>query len=401
MSTINRYRLLLITTLVGSCGLYYNKSNKHGFSNGIGLGSLYYHMHPLIHKFIDPEKGHNLAIRCLSQPHCVRRYMLGLTDLQPDPPNLACELFNHKFNNPIGLAAGFDKNGEAIQGISEQGFGFVEIGSVTPLPQFGNEKPRLFRLTEDNAVINRYGFNSLGAEAVKNNLENLEQKVNKPIILGINLGINKFSDVKDYILGIRNLSQYADYLVINISSPNTPGLRDLHGKKDLTELLKNCKSERDRLYKQIPLLLKISPDLSEQDKLDICEAIQFIPIDGLIISNTTTERPNTLKSQFRNERGGLSGAPLFNISTELISEFYQKTKGNVPIIGVGGIETAEQAYTKIKAGASLVQIYSAYSLQGPRLIAKIKKELSELVEADGYKSIQEAVGTQMFKVINK
>jgi dihydroorotate dehydrogenase len=422
----NNRKKLLLSALVLGAGLsyanrYYRANQKdesvrnhythnHGYSSGLGLGTAYYHLYPVIHKFLDPEVGHRLAIKSLGFSHFLRRYILGLTDLQSDAVNLNVNLFDKTFTNPVGIAAGFDKNGEAIQGISEQGFGFVEIGSITPQPQPGNEIPRLFRLTEDGAVINRYGFNSQGAAQVKHNLETFqEQQISKPVILGVNLGKNKTSPsaVEDYSQGIQQLGELADYLVINVSSPNTAGLRDLQGKKSLYELLKQCKIDRDQVHQKlaaknnkkfIPLLVKVAPDLTEQDKLDIAEVIQSLAIDGLIISNTTITRPSTLQSSHRNETGGLSGRPLFEPSTALISDFYQKTKGKIPIIGVGGIENGRQAYDKIKAGASLVQLYSAYSYQGPLLINQIKGELSELVAADGYKSVQEAVGAKMYSI---
>jgi dihydroorotate dehydrogenase len=367
----------------------------HQFGNGLGLGNVYRSYSSQIHRVVDAELGHSLAIRCLAQPIWIRKYLLGLTDNCPDETNLTVRALQRTFTNPIGIAAGFDKNGEAIQGLSEQGFGFVEIGSITPQPQFGNDKPRVFRLPEDRAIINRYGFNSHGIEAVKRRL----QKRPLSCILGINLGKNKSTiDAKeDFVQGIRELGSFSDYMVVNISSPNTPGLRDCQRKEMLIQLIKACRSERDKLTQYKPLLIKISPDLTEVERDDIVEIIKKpeTQVDGIIVSNTTTTRGDLLTSEHKNEQGGLSGAPLFDRSTQLISKIYQETEGKILIIGVGGIGTAEQAYTKIKAGATLVQLYTAYAYQGPVLLHEMKRELSQLVDKDGYVSIQQAVGTKL------
>lgn len=378
-------RFLGISTIGFSGFTYYHyKTNTHGYTNGLALGTIASKYAPTIHKFIGPEFGHRLDIKLLSTSQFTRRYILGLTDFTPDNQNLQTNLFGKKITNPIGIAAGFDKHGEAIDGLNDQGFGFVEIGSITPLPQPGNDRPRVFRLTEDRSIINRYGFNSVGKDAAQENIESASQNV----VLGINLGKNKNGSTDDYEVGIKEFSPHADYLVINVSSPNTPGLRDLQHKTELVNLLNKCKG----INNNKPLVLKISPDLTEHDLSDIAEAVLETKINGVIIGNTTTSRPIILQSKYRNEMGGLSGPILKDTSTELIRKFYKMTNGSVTIIGCGGIENATDAYDKILAGASAVQLYTAYAYNGPKLIHDMKKDLSKLVEKDGYKNIGEAVG---------
>lgn len=350
---------------------------------------------------------------------------------------------NHKhlvFPCCIGLAAGFDKDGVAIAGLMDMGFGFVEIGSITPLPQPGNPKPRLFRLKEDLGVINRFGFNSIGAEAVEANLKrfrseqvqdvqpvkvggNYEKKnsyisvlsdTTKQLIqtlfrqtnpsqyplLGINLGKNKHSaeEVRDYVNGIRHLGPYADYLVVNISSPNTPGLRDLQKKDPLKRLLKAAVSARNSIVLNSdkgtlpPLLVKIAPDISEEGMKEIASVVIECGIDGILVSNTTNQRPESLVSKFKNEKGGLSGAPLNKISTTCIRQMYKLTDGNVPIIGLGGIGSGQDVYEKLKAGASLVQIYSMLVYEGPGMVSTVRKELVQLMEQNGQKNLDDVVG---------
>jgi len=277
---------------------------------------------------------------------------------------------------------------------------FVEIGSVTPLPQAGNPKPRVFRLEEDRAIINRYGFNSHGAEVVRARLENYDKKYG---IIGVNLGKNKdtLQPVADYVQGISTLGKYGDYIVINVSSPNTPGLRSLQGREVLRDLLTQVKPSRERIKRadnrKIPLLVKIAPDLTESDKKDIANVVTDLGVDGLIISNTTIARPNTLISPFKKEEGGLSGSPLLSPSTKLIKEMFKLTHGKIPIIGVGGVSTGRDAYLKIRSGASLVQIYSSFAFEGPLVVRKIKDELTSLLVADGYKSVNDAIGVDANK----
>ncbi|ONH98993.1 hypothetical protein PRUPE_6G003700 [Prunus persica] len=301
-----------------------------------------------------------------------------------------------------------------------RGFGFVEIGSVTPVPQEGNPKPRIFRLREEGAIINRCGFNSEGIVAVAKRLgaQHGKRKLDEttssssssgeevkpggkagPGILGVNLGKNKTSEdaSADYVQGVHTLSQYADYLVINVSSPNTPGLRMLQGRKQLKDLVKRVQAARDEMQwgeeGSPPLLVKIAPDLSKEDLEDIAAVALALRLDGLIISNTTVSRSDPVTTNpAASEAGGLSGKPLFNISTSLLKEMYILTRGKIPLIGCGGISSGEDAYKKIRAGASLVQLYTAFAYGGPALIPQIKAELSECLERDGFKSVSEAVG---------
>ncbi|XP_025115969.1 dihydroorotate dehydrogenase (quinone), mitochondrial-like isoform X2 [Pomacea canaliculata] len=381
---------------------------------------------PMVH-WLNPETAHKLSV-------AAAKYKLVPRPRVADPLSLKTEVWGRTFNNPVGLAAGFDKHGEAVDGLLKAGFGFVEIGSVTPVPQPGNEKPRVFRLTEDRAVINRYGFNSEGHDAVFKRLRHREAE---PVVsdmikyphmgdarnranvnfwtehtqmwpnhklrrerglMGVNLGKNKLSGhpVSDYVTGVRIFGKVADYLVINVSSPNTPGLRDLQGKKELEELLDQVVAERDRLRvsPKPPLLLKIAPDLSDKDKEDIAAVVTRPQggVDGLIVTNTTVQRPSTLKSKHKGEAGGLSGEPLKDMSTSVVRDMYRLTKGKVPIIGTGGISSGKDAYEKIKAGASLIQVYTALVYHGPPVVAKIKRELDQLLREDGYNSVTEAVG---------
>ncbi|CAG9820236.1 unnamed protein product [Phaedon cochleariae] len=344
---------------------------------------------PLVHT-IDAEKAHKLAIfaskhRLIPKSHYV------------DEEPLKVNIFGKTFSNPIGIAAGFDKDGEAVLGLKDIGFGFVEIGSITPEPQPGNEKPRVFRLIEDQAVINRYGFNSKGHDDVFQRIQSLSEEERKSIILGINLGKNKNStdSIGDYVEGIKRFGPVADYLVINISSPNTPGLRDMQEKKQLRELLSALVETRNQLkLDQKPsLLLKLAPDLSSEERKNIAGVLneKRCRVDGLIVSNTTIDRPKTLLSENKQEIGGLSGEPLKEMSTQMIAEM-SKLTGGMPIIGAGGISSGQDAYEKIKAGASLVQIYTALVYNGPPVVTKIKRELQHCVMKDGHANVEAAVG---------
>mmetsp|Transcript_6967 Transcript_6967/g.13928 ORF Transcript_6967/g.13928 Transcript_6967/m.13928 type:complete len:397 (+) Transcript_6967:106-1296(+) len=347
---------------------------------------------PMVQTFTDGEQGHRLGVLAAKYKLIPRPTVNEGQALQ-----LKQRVWDLDFANPVGLAAGFDKNGEAVEGLARVGFGFVEIGSVTPEPQPGNPKPRVFRLPKDQAVINRYGFNSDGHAAVKANLEEyLADTSRTPCILGINLGKNKTSPsaVEDYTKGVREFATMADYLVVNISSPNTPGLRNLQAKKELDELITGVMQTRDEVCsgkRRTPVVLKIAPDLSEEDKEDIAEVVISRQVDGLIVSNTTIARPETLESPARDEIGGLSGIPLKEKSTAVIRDMYRLTQGKVPIIGVGGISTGIDAYEKIKAGATLVQLYTAMTYQGTPLINRLNRELKVLLERDGFSSISEAV----------
>ncbi|KAK4757544.1 hypothetical protein SAY87_018845 [Trapa incisa] len=362
---------------------------------------------------LDAEFAHTLAVSAAARGWVPK-------EKRPDPSNLGLEVWGRKFSNPVGLAAGFDKNAEAIEGLLGMGFGFVEVGSVTPVPQEGNPKPRIFRLRKEGAVINRCGFNSegimvvakrLGAQHGKRKLDETSSSSPTsgdevkhggkagPGILGVNLGKNKSSEdaAADYVQGVHTLSQYADYLVINVSSPNTPGLRTLQGRKQLKDLVKKVQAARDEMQwgeeGPPPLLVKIAPDLSKEDLEDIAAVSLALRLDGLIISNTTISRPDVVKQNpVSAEGGGLSGKPLFNMSTNVLREMYTLTRGKIPLIGCGGISSGEDAYKKIRSGATLVQLYTGFAYGGPALIPKIKAELSQCLERDGFQNILEAVG---------
>lgn len=347
---------------------------------------------PLIHK-LNPETSHNVAI-------LASKYGLIPRSQYEDPVSLKTKVWHIEFSNPVGIAAGFDKQGEIVEPLHKIGFGFVEIGSVTPAPQPGNNKPRVFRLEKDEAVINRYGFNSDGHEAVYSRLELLRSRDSFSGIIGVNLGKNKNSEdpIKDYIDGIKTFGSIADYLVINISSPNTPGLRSWQKKQHLEELLTRLVGARNELKgtRKPPLLLKLAPDLSQDERKDIAAVIKNdkCRVDGLVISNTTVERMPSLEDSQATEAGGLSGRPLTDLSTALIADMYSLTGGTLPIIGVGGVFSGQDAYNKIKAGASLVQLYTSFIYHGPPRVSKVKKELDELLRNDGWQSVSEAVGKE-------
>jgi dihydroorotate dehydrogenase len=319
------------------------------------------------------------------------RLIGGSAAREPDPPVLAQRLWGLDFANPVGLAAGYDKDARVPDAMLRLGFGFVEVGTVTPRPQPGNPKPRLFRLEQDQAIINRMGFNSGGLDAA---CERLSRRIRSGIV-GVNLGKNRDTDdaTDDYGDGILRAARLADYLVVNVSSPNTPGLRELQRRAMLGSLLDRLLSVRETTGRRVPLLLKIAPDLASEECRDIAQVVLEAGIDGLIVSNTTVERPPDLFSRHAHEAGGLSGRPLFAPSTALLAEMYRLTQGRLPLIGVGGIANAEDAYAKIRAGASLVQLYTALVFAGPALVNKIKSGLAGLLRSDGFGSIAEAVGT--------
>ena len=299
------------------------------------------------------------------------------------------DLLGHVFTNPFGLAAGFDKNAEAIDGILKSGFGFTEIGTVTPLPQSGNDKPRVFRLRQSEAIINRLGFNNQGHEAVRARLSRRAPYG----LVGVNIGANKEATdrIADYTLGAEVFGDYASYLTVNVSSPNTPGLRDLQARKPLTELLKKVK----KTARATPVLLKIAPDLDDAQLEDIAACALATKIDGLIISNTTLDRALVAGEKHAAKDGGLSGRPLMESATQILSKMRVLTKGQVLLIGAGGVSSAADAYTKIRAGANLVQLYTAMVYQGPRLVENMKRDLAELLRADGFQNIAEAVGADV------
>lgn len=333
---------------------------------------------------LDPELAHTITVRALS-------YMGGVAAPEHDDARLGIEVLGLKFPNPVGLAAGFDKNVEITEAMLGLGFGFVEAGTVTPKPQSGNPKPRIFRLREDRAVINRLGFNNQGLDAARRRLLCLQ---GRPGIRGINIGANKDASdrVADYVTGLTQLAPLADYVTINISSPNTPGLRGLQNRAELDQLLGAVMKARSKLARRIPLLVKIAPDLDEQACADIASLALTHGIDGLIVSNTTVARSDSLRSHHRGETGGLSGRPLFQPSTEILRTMRRLTKGQLVLIGVGGVSSGEDAWAKIRAGASLVQLYTALVYEGPTLVGRIKRELSACMQRDGIKSISDAIG---------
>lgn len=334
---------------------------------------------------LDPETAHQMAIKGLA--------FAPLPAPSADDPVLHTRLAGLDLPNPVGLAAGLDKNGEAMRGLSRLGFGFVECGSVTPRPQPGNPRPRLFRLSEDQAIINRMGFNNAGLDAFAARLDRRPRGA----VVGANLGANKETEDKaaDYVEGLRRLAGRAAYFTINISSPNTPGLRALQGREALDDLLGRIEAARPAVADgpRPPVFLKIAPDLVDAEIAMIVEASLAHRIDGLIVSNTTLERPTTLRSAFAGETGGLSGAPLKPFAARALTAAAEAAQGRLPLIAVGGIDSGEEAYARIRAGAAAVQIYSALIFQGPGLIGRIKRDLAARLRADGFSTVSEAVGT--------
>jgi len=326
---------------------------------------------------LDPETAHNLSLRALSLGFAGR-------DSTPDDPILATPAFGRVLPNPIGLAAGFDKNAVALNVLARLGFGFVEAGTVTPRPQPGNPKPRLFRLPEDKAVINRMGFNNAGIEVF---LGNLKQADRTRIALGANVGINKegADPERDYPALVAAVSPFADYVTINISSPNTPGLRDLQGEARLAGILGAIATDK-------PVYVKIAPDLSEEGLEAVVNVCIAQRVTGLIVSNTTLARPDSLRGRHKSEAGGLSGAPLLAKSTQMLARAYQLAAGRLALIGVGGIFEPEDVLAKILAGASLVQVYSGFAYQGPAMLPRLKTGLAALLRARGFSSVTAAVG---------
>lgn len=334
----------------------------------------------LLHK-MDPEAAHGLSIRALNA---------GLTPA-PGPftsSRLATNVAGIALPNPIGLAAGFDKNAEALAPLSRAGFGFIEVGAATPRAQPGNPQPRLFRLTEDRAAINRFGFNNQGMEAIAKRLATRDQDT----VVGLNLGANKDSAdrASDFARVLAHCGALVDFATVNVSSPNTEKLRDLQGRDALAALLAGVVDTRDALSTPIPVFLKIAPDLTENDLTDIASVAQETRVDAIIATNTTLDRDG-LKSMHKGEMGGLSGQPLFDKSTRVLAKL--STLTDIPLIGVGGVASAEQAYAKIRAGASAVQLYTALVYGGLSLVGEITNGLDQLLQADGFSTVAEAVGT--------
>jgi dihydroorotate dehydrogenase len=337
-------------------------------------------------RMLPPEAAHRLTLRAL-------RLGLAPKARPSDPACLNLSLWRREFPNPIGLAAGFDKDADVPDAMLAFGFGFVEVGTITPKPQPGNPKPRLFRLGEDGAVINRLGFNSGGLESAA---RRLALRRDRGGIVGANIGKNRDTrdDVGDYVEGVRVLAPLVDYLTVNVSSPNTPGLRDLQRKSTVVNLIGRLLEARQRVAPRNPppLLLKIAPDLSPEERVDLAEAALGSGVDGLVIANTTVARPANLRSRAAHEPGGLSGRPLFAPSTALLAEMFRLTSAKLPLIGVGGIASGADAYAKIRAGASLIQLYSALVYHGPPLVERIKQDLVALLARDGFTSVAAAIG---------
>lgn len=334
-------------------------------------------------RMMDPEQAHHATLLALK------------TGLGPrgrkDPEALSINVLGMNFPNPIGIAAGFDKNGEVPDAMLKLGFGFAEVGTTTPRPQEGNPKPRIFRLQQDRAVINRLGFNNEGHAAME---ARLKKRGSRSGIVGVNLGANKDTEDKaaDYVIGIKRFEGLARYFTVNVSSPNTPGLRGLQSRTELEDLLGRVLEAR---VGQTPVLLKIAPDLVYEEREDIAAVVLESGVDGLIVSNTTIARDGLVSVRYAGETGGLSGAPLMNMATDVLADMRRLTKGRVPLIGVGGVSSGTDAYKKIRAGASLVQLYTALTFQGAELVTKIKRDLASNLKRDGYDCIEDAVGVDV------
>ena len=343
-------------------------------------------LRPLLFK-IDPEKAHNLAIKSLKF-----NLVSNVFDETKNDPIFHTTIFNKELDNPIGIAAGFDKNAEVYNPLFRLGFGFVEVGTITPLKQYGNTKPRVFRLVEDEALINRLGFNNHGADIVLDRI-----KSNKNLgLLGINIGPNKDSNdrLNDYLIGLKTFHQVADYITINISSPNTENLRNFHEEKKLQELLKSILREKNNLKSEVPIAVKISPDIDENQINLISEILLENEIKMIIISNTSESSRNDLKNIQKHQKGGLSGKPIEIKSNILINKFYKLLNGKIKIIGVGGVDSGQAAYDKFLAGADFIQLYTGMVFKGPNIAGIIKKDLKDLLLRDGVKNYTEIVGNK-------
>jgi dihydroorotate dehydrogenase len=343
-------------------------------------------LRPLLFK-VDPEKAHTLAIKSLKF-----NLIPNVFDENKKDPIFQTKIFGKDLDNPIGMAAGFDKNAEVYNALFKLGFGFVEVGTITPLKQYGNPKPRVFRLVEDEALINRLGFNNHGAEIVKDRI-----KRNKKLgLLGINIGPNKDSSdrLNDYLIGLKTFYDDADYITINISSPNTENLRTFHEGDKLQDLLKSIMEEKKNLNSNIPIAVKVSPDISKDQVSQISEILLEHEIKAIIVSNTSEATRDKLGNIQRHQKGGLSGKPIEEKSNILINEFYKLLKGKIKIIGVGGVDSGQSAYDKFIAGADFVQLYTGMVFNGPNIAGIIKKELKELLIRDGVKNYTEIIGNK-------
>ena len=334
---------------------------------------------------LDPETAHNLAIKSLKF-----NFVPNVLEVDKYNPLFKTQLFNKNLDNPIGMAAGFDKNAEVYNSLFKLGFGFVEVGTITPLKQYGNPKPRVFRLVEDEALINRLGFNNLGSKNVVDRIKSNKQTG----LLGINIGPNKDSDnrLEDYANCFRSFHDVADYITINISSPNTEDLRNFHDQIKLNELLESIYKEKKNLGSKIPIAVKISPDINDKEIKKITEVLLSNNIEAVIISNTSDSSRDSLNNIQKHQKGGLSGKPIEEKSTKLINKFYKLLNGKIKIIGCGGVDSGKSAYEKFLAGANYVQLYTGMVFRGPNVVNMIKKELKELLIVDGVKNFAEIIG---------
>ena len=343
-------------------------------------------LRPLLFK-VDPEKAHTLAIKSLKF-----NLIPNVFDEHKNDSIFQTKIFGKDLDNPIGMAAGFDKNAEVYNALFKLGFGFVDVGTITPLKQYGNSKPRVFRLVEDEALINRLGFNNHGAEIVKDRI-----KRNKKLgLLGINIGPNKDSSdrLNDYLIGLKTFYDDADYITINISSPNTENLRTFHEGNKLQDLLKSIMEEKKNLNSNIPIAVKVSPDITEDQVSQISEILLEHEIKAIIVSNTSEATRDKLSNIQRHQKGGLSGKPIEEKSNILINRFYKLLKGKIKIIGVGGVDSGQTAYNKFLAGADFIQLYTGMVFKGPNIAGIIKKELKELLIRDGVKNYTEIIGNK-------
>ncbi|MBA1340102.1 MAG: dihydroorotate dehydrogenase [Pelagibacterales bacterium] len=334
---------------------------------------------------IDPEIAHNLAIKSLKL-----NLISNIFDENKGDSMFESTLFGKTIDNPIGIAAGFDKNAEVYNPLFKLGFGFVEVGTITPLEQYGNPKPRVFRLVEDQALINRLGFNNLGSEKV-----NAKIRTSLPEgLLGINIGPNKDTKdrLNDYLIGFRTFQDIADYITVNISSPNTENLRNFHEETRFDELINSIEKEKIKLNSKTPIVVKISPDILDNQVNLISEILLKYKVSGIIVSNTTEGNRENLKNILKHQKGGLSGKPMEEKSNKLIAKFYNLLKDEIKIIGAGGVDSGKSAYEKFLAGASYVQLYTGMVFQGPNIVGKIKKELKELLISDGVTNFREIIG---------
>ena len=337
---------------------------------------------PFIFK-LDPELAHDLAIKAL-------KTNLIVNDKKKNELTFRTQLFGKEIPNPIGIAAGFDKNAEVYNPLFKLGFGFVEVGTVTPLSQYGNPKPRVFRLEEDCALINRLGFNNNGADNARSRIIK-----KKPMgLLGVNIGPNWSSDnkIEDYLNCLKKFHDIADYITINISSPNTENLRDFHNNEEFRKLLESIHNEREKLKSNIPIAIKISPDIDQKKVEEICRTILNYDIKAVIISNTTDGNRDSLKNHKKFQKGGLSGKPLNEISNKLINNFYKILNDKIDIIGVGGVDSGESAYQKFIHGAKFVQLYTGMVFQGPKIVSKISDELNNILETNNVKKLSDIIG---------